>query len=171
MFFSLASNTLGSLTCGPGFHQSFAGKVLVKLGLRVKAKPFNGDSFEEATSNSMPSPLRGRIGGGGLPNRLSWCEQNWRSLCEQNRNLRVSSDFCLSVRIGVNETHLASAEDRALRGRNLSTAWKPDRRQARRPRAAGPALLPASVPKRKIHLPAILRAMKNFNSLTALPHR
>ena len=34
--------------------------------------------------------------------------------------LRVASDFCLSVWIGVNKTRLASAEDRALRGRNLS---------------------------------------------------
>ena len=49
---------------------------------------------------------------------------------------------------------------------------KPDRRQARRRLpVAELALLTESVSKRKIHLPAIMRAMKNFNSLTALqPH-
>ena len=79
--------------------------------------------------------------------------------------LRVASDFCLSVWIGVNETRLASAEDRALRGRNLTYG-----RLGGGAPAAGPALLPESVPKRKIHLSAILRAMKNFNSLIGLPH-
>jgi len=55
----------------------------------------------------------------GLPllNNLSWCEQNETGVCEQNENnaLGLLSDRVIPVISSV-----ASAEDRALRGRNLS---------------------------------------------------
>jgi hypothetical protein len=51
------------------------------------------------------------------------------------------------------QTGAASAEDRALRGRNPSADLEPDRRQARPP-SGGPAALPESEKKRKIHRPS-----------------
>ena len=53
---------------------------------------------------------------------LSWCDQNWKGLCDQNWKsgplLRV---FVVACEFW-HEAWRASAEDRALRGRNLSAA-------------------------------------------------
>ncbi len=50
---------------------------------------------------------------------LSWCDQNRTVVCDQNRN---NASELLSVGATSAICSLASAEDRALRGRNLSAA-------------------------------------------------
>jgi hypothetical protein len=70
---------------------------------------------------------------GGLSRRpeemlMSWCEQNRtlcqqnRSVCFQNRNSTVSLWLLLQIPVERFHSGFASAEDRALRGRNLSAA-------------------------------------------------
>ena len=79
--------------------------------------------------------------------------------------------FCLSRTGVVTETILASAEDRALRGRNPSAVGSlTDGRFGGGFPPPGRPSCRSQIQSEKIHLPATLRAMKNFNSLTVLPH-
>jgi hypothetical protein len=53
---------------------------------------------------------------------LSWCDQKREGLCDQNRNNAQSVAFAVAVPHAGFILSVASAEDRALRGRNLSAA-------------------------------------------------
>jgi hypothetical protein len=92
---------------------------------------------------------------------LSWCEQNRTGLCEQNRNNAItplSNDGFPLI------SPVASAEDRALRGRNPSAARsRKDGRTGGLSRMARQSCQAYRIPflMRKIHAPASLRAMKN----------
>ena len=70
--------------------------------------------------------IRNAVWRGVLPRRspshfvLSWCDQSWRGLCDQSWKSEASAMVFV---VGCEQRHEgwgASAEDRALRGRNLS---------------------------------------------------
>jgi hypothetical protein len=52
-----------------------------------------------------------------VPKVMSWCDQNRTAVCDQNRNNAVEPLSALGTSVA---SSVASAEDRALRGRNLS---------------------------------------------------
>ena len=94
---------------------------------------------------------------GPLECALSWCEQSWNNGGQPLFSLRDRAQGIQSV--------VASAEDRALRGRNLSAVWSLINGQSGCRTAARLAL--AGISSKAINPSSCyLGAMKNINSLT-----
>lgn len=57
---------------------------------------------------------------GGEPNVVSWCDQNRTALCDQKRTNPQNLGLAVALHLAALILGAASAEDRALRGRNPS---------------------------------------------------
>ena len=107
---------------GGGFHDGEVAQKVAQSGTEGGAGLCYGNLGENARG-ATPRVLPTRVGWSACETLgLSWCDQKGTALCDQKRTNPQNLALEVALQLAALILSEASAEDRALRGRNLSAA-------------------------------------------------